>query len=224
MVSYPPESSHRSSSSVSYGQPYQQQHHQPRATHQDLHRHLIATPYSPSSSSHSSQHPAPQSHPQRASHQIKYPSLPERSSYSSQRPISLPPSQQHSHSVYPSPASSYSSHGPTPPPPPPPPAGPSYYSHFQTSNLLAPPATSISSSPSRHSRSSSPAAEPTGPPPLRTLNLPPSLVMQFLAAARKNTKKKIETCGLLLGTLDSGTFTVRTLLIPVQKGTGDTCT
>lgn len=38
------------------------------------------------------------------------------------------------------------------------------------------------------------------------MNVPPSLVDAFLKRAAKNTKKRIETCGLLLGSLDGGVF------------------
>jgi hypothetical protein len=38
------------------------------------------------------------------------------------------------------------------------------------------------------------------------MNVPPSLVSDFLKRAQKNTKRKVETCGLLLGTLDMGVF------------------
>jgi hypothetical protein len=50
------------------------------------------------------------------------------------------------------------------------------------------------------------------PPSLRTVFVPPSLVTEFLKSAKKNTKKKIETCGLLLGNLSSSGFSESSVL------------
>jgi len=54
--------------------------------------------------------------------------------------------------------------------------------------------------------------------PLRPVYLPDDLIDSFVALAIPNTDRKIETCGLLLGTLSQNTFTVTTLLIPQQVG------
>lgn len=64
--------------------------------------------------------------------------------------------------------------------------------------------------PSTAAPQATPSASSTAAPPswagLRTMNFSPSIVTAFLDRAAKNTKKRIETCGLLLGTLDSGMF------------------
>lgn len=63
---------------------------------------------------------------------------------------------------------------------------------------------------------------------LRRMRVPKSLLPSFLHIAYPNTKKKIETCGLLLGTVQVRygavqELVVEVLLIPKQKGTSDTC-
>lgn len=59
--------------------------------------------------------------------------------------------------------------------------------------------------------------------PLRHLFLPSELVDSFVALATSNTDRKVETCGLLLGTLKQNKFAISTLLIPQQKGGPDHC-
>ncbi|BGP42697.1 hypothetical protein JCM10449v2_006709 [Rhodotorula kratochvilovae] len=60
--------------------------------------------------------------------------------------------------------------------------------------------------------------------PLRGVVLPARLISHFMhAIAAANTARRVETCGLLLGVLRSGTFHVTHLLIPKQEGTADTC-
>ncbi|KAL9539142.1 hypothetical protein MBANPS3_010446 [Mucor bainieri] len=54
--------------------------------------------------------------------------------------------------------------------------------------------------------------------PLRKMLLPEGIHTRFLSIAQPNTQKKIETCGILAGTL------ITTLIIPKQTGTSDTCT
>ncbi|GAN08846.1 endosome-associated ubiquitin isopeptidase [Mucor ambiguus] len=54
--------------------------------------------------------------------------------------------------------------------------------------------------------------------PLRKMLLPEGIHARFLSIAQPNTHKKIETCGILAGTL------ITTLIIPKQTGTSDTCT
>lgn len=59
--------------------------------------------------------------------------------------------------------------------------------------------------------------------PLRHLFLPDDLVDRFVALAMRNTDRKIETCGLLLGQLNQNKFAITTLLIPKQHGSADNC-
>ncbi|KAI8975457.1 hypothetical protein BDF20DRAFT_914385 [Mycotypha africana] len=60
--------------------------------------------------------------------------------------------------------------------------------------------------------------------PLRTMLLPKDLQAKFLSIAKINTLNKIETCGILAGTLKNNILKVTTLIIPKQTGTSDTCT
>ncbi|KAL5337313.1 hypothetical protein BJX70DRAFT_399781 [Aspergillus crustosus] len=59
--------------------------------------------------------------------------------------------------------------------------------------------------------------------PLRTVFLPPLLRSQFLSLAASNTRKNLETCGILCGTLISNALFISRLLIPEQISTSDTC-
>ncbi|KAL4870784.1 hypothetical protein BDV12DRAFT_165219 [Aspergillus spectabilis] len=59
--------------------------------------------------------------------------------------------------------------------------------------------------------------------PLRTVFLPPQLRSQFLVLAASNTRKNLETCGILCGTLISNALFISRLLIPEQISTSDTC-
>ncbi|KAH8693982.1 putative endosome-associated ubiquitin isopeptidase [Talaromyces proteolyticus] len=59
--------------------------------------------------------------------------------------------------------------------------------------------------------------------PLRTVFLPPDLRNHFLALADSNTRRNLETCGILCGTLISNALFVSKLLIPEQESTSDTC-
>ncbi|KAL2865832.1 putative endosome-associated ubiquitin isopeptidase (AmsH) [Aspergillus lucknowensis] len=59
--------------------------------------------------------------------------------------------------------------------------------------------------------------------PLRTVFLPPHLRSHFLSLAAPNTRKNLETCGFLCGTLISNAFFISRLLIPEQISTSDTC-
>ncbi|EGG21697.1 MPN/PAD-1 domain-containing protein [Cavenderia fasciculata] len=45
----------------------------------------------------------------------------------------------------------------------------------------------------------------------------------FMKMADNNTRRHIETCGILSGTLSNEVFSVTTLIIPKQEGTTDTC-
>ncbi|CEG69697.1 Putative Ubiquitin thiolesterase [Rhizopus microsporus] len=60
--------------------------------------------------------------------------------------------------------------------------------------------------------------------PLRRLILPKRLQTRFLSIAEPNTRKKIETCGILAGKLKNNILKITTLIIPKQIGTSDTCT
>ncbi|KAL4901375.1 hypothetical protein BDW74DRAFT_160360 [Aspergillus multicolor] len=59
--------------------------------------------------------------------------------------------------------------------------------------------------------------------PLRTVFLPPQLRSHFLSLAASNTRKNLETCGILCGTLISNALFISRLLIPEQVSTSDTC-
>ncbi|KAJ9203509.1 hypothetical protein DTO164E3_2431 [Paecilomyces variotii] len=59
--------------------------------------------------------------------------------------------------------------------------------------------------------------------PLRTVFLPPTLRTRFLSLASDNTRRNLETCGILCGTLISNALFVSKLLIPEQESTSDTC-
>lgn len=59
--------------------------------------------------------------------------------------------------------------------------------------------------------------------PLRTVFLPPDLRTQFLILAASNTRRNLETCGILCGTLISNALFVSRLLVPEQTSTSDTC-
>ncbi|KAE8357244.1 hypothetical protein BDV27DRAFT_139711 [Aspergillus caelatus] len=59
--------------------------------------------------------------------------------------------------------------------------------------------------------------------PLRTVFLPPELRSTFLSLAASNTRRNLETCGILCGTLISNALFISRLLIPEQTSTSDTC-
>ncbi|KAL9096474.1 MAG: hypothetical protein Q9165_001471 [Trypethelium subeluteriae] len=58
---------------------------------------------------------------------------------------------------------------------------------------------------------------------LRTIFLPPELRHSFVSIAASNTKRNLETCGFLCGTLISNALFVSKLVIPEQESTSDTC-
>lgn len=62
-----------------------------------------------------------------------------------------------------------------------------------------------------------------GGEPLRTLIIPASLISTFVSIAERNTRINIETCGLLMGTMDANMLQVNHLLIPKQTATSDRC-
>ncbi|KAH8687316.1 endosome-associated ubiquitin isopeptidase-like protein [Tricladium varicosporioides] len=59
--------------------------------------------------------------------------------------------------------------------------------------------------------------------PLRTVFLPPTLRERFLQYAAPNTRKNLETCGMLCGTLISNALFISKVVIPEQESTSDTC-
>lgn len=62
-----------------------------------------------------------------------------------------------------------------------------------------------------------------GGAPLRTIFVPEELRSSFLDLALPNTRKKLETCGILCGVLNRNAFFVTHLLVPQQESTSDTC-
>jgi len=59
--------------------------------------------------------------------------------------------------------------------------------------------------------------------PLRTVFLPPTLREKFLQYAAPNTRRNLETCGMLCGTLISNALFISKVVIPEQESTSDTC-
>ncbi|KAF1977205.1 hypothetical protein BU23DRAFT_551122 [Bimuria novae-zelandiae CBS 107.79] len=59
--------------------------------------------------------------------------------------------------------------------------------------------------------------------PLRTIFLPTPLRKHFLAAAERNTRMNLETCGMLCGILKNNALFITRLVIPAQTSTSDTC-
>lgn len=57
---------------------------------------------------------------------------------------------------------------------------------------------------------------------LRLVRIPQSIVSQFLSLATENTRKNLETCGVLAGKLAHDQFTITTLIMPKQTSTSDT--
>ncbi|KAK6363150.1 hypothetical protein TWF730_000597 [Orbilia blumenaviensis] len=59
--------------------------------------------------------------------------------------------------------------------------------------------------------------------PLRTIFIPKDLRTEFLAIADRNTRRNLETCGILAGFLRDNALFVNRLVIPQQESTSDTC-
>lgn len=59
--------------------------------------------------------------------------------------------------------------------------------------------------------------------PLRSVFISSELRHRFLSLAASNTRRNLETCGILCGTLISNALFVSRLLIPEQTATSDTC-
>lgn len=66
-------------------------------------------------------------------------------------------------------------------------------------------------------------AQTEGGSPLRTVFVPDTLKDQFLKIAAPNTKRNLETCGILCGKLNRNAFFITHLVIPPQEATSDTC-
>ncbi|CAG8624012.1 1360_t:CDS:10 [Ambispora gerdemannii] len=62
-----------------------------------------------------------------------------------------------------------------------------------------------------------------GGEPLRRVSIPFDLTKKFLDIASQNTRNNLETCGILTGTLSQNAFAIKTLIIPKQTATSDTC-
>ncbi|XP_059108801.1 STAM-binding protein-like isoform X1 [Peromyscus eremicus] len=58
---------------------------------------------------------------------------------------------------------------------------------------------------------------------LRPVILPKDLWDRFLLSAKNNTKKGVETCGVLCGTLEKEEYHISHVIIPVQKGKSNYC-
>ncbi|XAR57024.1 Proteasome endopeptidase complex [Bertholletia excelsa] len=55
------------------------------------------------------------------------------------------------------------------------------------------------------------------------LHIPVKMMEDFLRLAQGNTKKNLETCGVLAGSLKNRVFHITTLIIPKQESTSDSC-
>ncbi|XP_020612865.1 STAM-binding protein-like isoform X3 [Orbicella faveolata] len=67
-------------------------------------------------------------------------------------------------------------------------------------------------------------AADTTPHGLRKVHIPGELISHFLRLASDNTRKNLETCGILAGRLQNNMFCITHLLIPKQTSTSDSCT
>jgi STAM-binding protein len=55
------------------------------------------------------------------------------------------------------------------------------------------------------------------------LHIPVKMMDDFLRLAQANTRKNLETCGVLAGSLKNRMFHITTLIIPKQESTSDSC-
>ncbi|XP_076905449.1 AMSH-like ubiquitin thioesterase 3 [Bidens hawaiensis] len=55
------------------------------------------------------------------------------------------------------------------------------------------------------------------------LHIPVKMMQDFLRLANANTKRNLETCGVLAGSLKNRNFQITTLIIPKQESTSDSC-
>ncbi|KAI1293698.1 STAM-binding protein [Halotydeus destructor] len=58
---------------------------------------------------------------------------------------------------------------------------------------------------------------------MRKVIIPSNLIVNFLNSVEKNTRRNVETCGILAGKLSHNRLSVTHVLIPKQKGTSDSC-
>lgn len=65
--------------------------------------------------------------------------------------------------------------------------------------------------------------EPSSSNSFQHLHVPVRLMEDFLRLARENTKKNLETCGVLAGSLKNRVFHITTLIVPKQESTSDSC-
>ncbi|XP_058193186.1 AMSH-like ubiquitin thioesterase 2 isoform X7 [Rhododendron vialii] len=81
----------------------------------------------------------------------------------------------------------------------------------------------ITSADSVHGHSSSSSDGLTASRVLKDVHISARLMDDFLALARDNTDKDLETCGVLGAFLRGGIFHVTTLIIPKQESTSSSC-
>nr|XP_027192616.1 AMSH-like ubiquitin thioesterase 3 isoform X2 [Cicer arietinum] len=62
-----------------------------------------------------------------------------------------------------------------------------------------------------------------GPTTYQHLHIPVKMMDDFLRLASQNTRKNLETCGVLAGSLKNRVFQITTLIIPKQESTSDSC-
>ncbi|KAJ1383292.1 USP8 dimerization domain [Sesbania bispinosa] len=62
-----------------------------------------------------------------------------------------------------------------------------------------------------------------GPTKYQHLHIPFKMMEDFLRLASENTRKNLETCGVLAGSLKNRVFHITTLIIPKQESTSDSC-
>ncbi|KAK7363514.1 hypothetical protein VNO77_05658 [Canavalia gladiata] len=62
-----------------------------------------------------------------------------------------------------------------------------------------------------------------GPTTYQHLHIPVKMMEDFLRLASENTRKNLETCGVLAGSLKKRVFHITTLIIPKQESTSDSC-
>ncbi|KAI4344814.1 hypothetical protein L6164_012002 [Bauhinia variegata] len=62
-----------------------------------------------------------------------------------------------------------------------------------------------------------------GPSTYQHLHIPVKMMDEFLRLALENTRKNLETCAVLAGSLKNRVFQINTLIIPKQESTSDSC-
>jgi STAM-binding protein len=138
-----------------------------------------------------------------------------------------PPPPRPSKETLLSPSLRLSQHEPYPPPVP----GKEWstYNHLLTADLTAPaelpelPSKEEPAPPKKQRLTFRPAAYLENGDPVRPVFIPSALRESFLDVAAENTRKGLEMCGILCGTLVNNAVFISCLLIPEQKCTTDTC-